>query len=185
MALTVASLRALEILDSRGRPTLQVTLTTAEGGRFWAGGPSGASGGDGEPVGLRDRDPYRYDGLGVPTAAAHVEGEITQALVGRPLSSQAALDRDDSLSSGLGDGSGFAPDLSEPEDAHTALVAAISDAGCPTGIEGVTIALDLAANSDAPARGERVEKCDRLPEIAAAAVSPAFGAPSPVWQVPR
>ncbi|MFT4083296.1 MAG: phosphopyruvate hydratase [Nocardioides sp.] len=92
MTITLASLQAHEILDSRGRPTLQVALTTSTGEEFTAQVPSGASTGSGEAVELRDHDPERYDGKGVLTAVAHVNEAIADALVGRPFAAQADLD---------------------------------------------------------------------------------------------
>ena len=70
----VADLSALEILDSRGRPTLAVTVTLADGTRARAGVPSGASTGSREAVELRDGDKSRYEGRGVLTAVANVNG---------------------------------------------------------------------------------------------------------------
>src|SRR5580692_3400359 len=58
----VADLSALEILDSRGRPTLAVTVTLADGTRAKAGVPSGASTGSREAAELRDGDNSRYEG---------------------------------------------------------------------------------------------------------------------------
>lgn len=87
-----ASVSALEILDSRGNPTVQVTLGTAEGLRYVAGVPSGASTGSREAVELRDGDPARYDGRGVSRAVGHVEGEIADLLERKTWSCQAELD---------------------------------------------------------------------------------------------
>ncbi|OMH29021.1 phosphopyruvate hydratase [Tersicoccus phoenicis] len=81
--LTFTEVSALEILDSRGNPTLQVTVTTGDGGRYRAGVPSGASTGTREAVELRDGDPERYGGKGVTKAAAAVDGEIADALRGQ------------------------------------------------------------------------------------------------------
>lgn len=72
----LASVHADEILDSRGRPTLSVSVALADGAAGWAGVPSGASTGSGEVVELRDGDPSRYAGRGVLGAVAHVNGEI-------------------------------------------------------------------------------------------------------------
>lgn len=91
--LDIRALDALEILDSRGRPTLRVTMTLADRTRYHAGVPSGASVGDGEPLELRDHDPARYGGLGVRQAVANVEGELAAAVVGERVDSQATLDR--------------------------------------------------------------------------------------------
>ena len=61
----VTGLSALEILDSRARPTLAVTVTLADGTTARAGVPSGASTGSREAVELRDGDKSRYEGRGV------------------------------------------------------------------------------------------------------------------------
>ncbi|MEU6754884.1 phosphopyruvate hydratase [Streptomyces sp. NPDC046685] len=92
MSLIISELRAMEILDSRARPTLAVTLTTTDGTRFPAGVPSGASTGSREAVELRDGDPARFAGQGVQQAVAHVNGEIAQALTGRAFASAAEVD---------------------------------------------------------------------------------------------
>jgi enolase len=78
-----SSLAAIEILDSRGRPTLCVRATLSDGRSVRSGAPAGASTGSWEAAELRDHDD-RYDGLGVQRAAAHVNGPIAQALIGRP-----------------------------------------------------------------------------------------------------
>jgi len=84
----------LEILDSRGRPTLEVTLELDRGSVGVAGVPSGASTGRREAVELRDGDPDRYEGHGVQRAVAAVEGEIADALTSRAFDSLAALDHE-------------------------------------------------------------------------------------------
>ena len=76
----VTDVDALEILDSRGRPTLQVAVTLADGTRGVAGVPSGASTGSREAVERRDGDQSRYGGLGVLDAAGAVRGEIADRL---------------------------------------------------------------------------------------------------------
>jgi enolase len=88
----VADLSALEILDSRGRPTLAVTVTLADGTRAKAGVPSGASTGSREAAELRDGDNSRYEGRGVLAAVANVDGEIADLLRGRAWSSLADAD---------------------------------------------------------------------------------------------
>jgi enolase len=93
MTLQITNLHAVEILDSRARPTLAVTLTTADGTRVRAGVPSGASTGTREAVELRDGDKNRYNGQGVLTAVGHVNGEIAKALVGHTFASAAEVDR--------------------------------------------------------------------------------------------
>jgi enolase len=88
----IASLRALEILDSRGRPTVLATCALASGARASASVPSGASTGAAEALELRDRDPKRYRGLGCRTAVANVNGALNDALIGQAFD-QASLDR--------------------------------------------------------------------------------------------
>ncbi len=75
----IMSLRAREILDSRGNPTLEVNLTTP-GAEGRASVPSGASVGAHEALELRDGDEQRYSGLGVRTAVANINEEIAAAL---------------------------------------------------------------------------------------------------------
>ncbi|HET7092973.1 MAG TPA: phosphopyruvate hydratase, partial [Thermomicrobiales bacterium] len=89
----IAALAALEILDSRGRPTLRVRCELASGAAGSASVPSGASTGAAEALELRDGDPGRYHGLGVRRAAANVTGPIQAALAGRGFGWQAALDQ--------------------------------------------------------------------------------------------
>ena len=89
----IAALSALEILDSRGRPTLAVTVTLADGTGAKAGVPSGASTGSREAVELRDGDKSRYQGRGVLMAAASVDGEIADLLRGRSWNSLAEVDQ--------------------------------------------------------------------------------------------
>ena len=88
----IAAVHAVEILDSRARPTLAVTVTLADGTAARASVPSGASTGSREAVELRDGDPARYAGKGVATAVGHVNGEIAAALVGRGFADLAAVD---------------------------------------------------------------------------------------------
>ena len=79
----VRSLSALEILDSRGRPTLAVSITLGDGSTGDAGVPSGASTGTREAVELRDGDRARFAGKGVQQAVGHVNGDIAGLLQGR------------------------------------------------------------------------------------------------------
>ncbi|MFC0860875.1 phosphopyruvate hydratase [Sphaerimonospora cavernae] len=77
----IINVDALEILDSRGRPTLSVHIGLADGSTGWAGVPSGASTGSREAVELRDHeDDSRYGGAGVLKAVGSVEGEIARLL---------------------------------------------------------------------------------------------------------
>lgn len=89
----VTDLSALEILDSRGRPTLAVTVRLADGTRARAGVPSGASTGSREAVERRDGDPARYEGKGVLGAVAAVNTEISALLRGRSWASLAEADQ--------------------------------------------------------------------------------------------
>ena len=84
---------ALEILDSRGNPTLAVTVTLSNGIEGTAKIPSGASTGKHEAVELRDGDKSRYGGKGVLKAAAHVENEILRGVQGMDPNDQRALDK--------------------------------------------------------------------------------------------
>ncbi|MGH9919672.1 MAG: phosphopyruvate hydratase [Nitrososphaerales archaeon] len=92
MALTITDVHGVEILDSRGRPTLSVTMTAAGGAVARAGVPSGASTGSGEAAELRDGDPTRFSGLGITHALEHVKGEIAETLRGRSFTSFEEID---------------------------------------------------------------------------------------------
>jgi enolase len=83
MPYEIAAVHAREILDSRARPTLEVSVRLASGVEATAGVPSGASTGTREAVELRDGDPKRFKGAGVTKAVANVNGEINQLLSGR------------------------------------------------------------------------------------------------------
>src|ERR1700749_3140541 len=93
MSFNVSDLIALEILDSRARPTLGVTVGLADGTTARAGVPSGASTGSREAVELRDGDKSRYGGSGVLDAVANVNGEIAGLLRGRRWESLAEADQ--------------------------------------------------------------------------------------------
>ena len=92
MSFEITGVASLEILDSRGRPTLQTTVTLSDGTTAVAGVPSGASTGTREAVELRDGDTARFGGSGVLTAVANVNGEIAKLLKGRAWESLAAVD---------------------------------------------------------------------------------------------
>jgi enolase len=94
MSFNVSDLTALEILDSRARPTLAVTVLLDDGTTARAGVPSGASTGSREAVELRDGDLSRFGGSGVLNAVANVNGEIADLLRGRSWDSLAEADRD-------------------------------------------------------------------------------------------
>jgi len=92
---TITGVMGLEILDSRGNPTLAVEVATSDGGRGAAAVPSGASTGAREALELRDGDKARYLGKGVIQAVSHVNGELAKLVTGMKLSGldeQAALD---------------------------------------------------------------------------------------------
>ena len=91
-SVTVTELSGLEVLDSRGRPTVQATCTLASGAVGTASVPSGASVGVAEARELRDGDAARYAGLGCRTAVANIEGDLMRAVRGRPLAGQHELD---------------------------------------------------------------------------------------------
>jgi enolase len=249
MAHEFTDVTALEILDSRGRPTVQVAVALADGSTGTAGVPSGASTGTREAVELRDGDKSRYAGGGVLTAVGNVNGEMADLLKGRSWNTLAevdaalialdgtpnkgrlganailgvsiattramaasegkpvylwlpgfgqamrmpvpcfnvlnggahapnALDFQEFMISplgapnmaeairagaevytalrkrlsaaghntGLGDEGGFAPNMAEPEEVLTEIVAAITDAGYTPGRDGIAIALDPAAS---------------------------------------
>ena len=82
---------ALEIIDSRGNPTLEVGVATDDG-IFTAGVPSGASTGQHEAVELRDGNISRFNGLGVLNAAKNVNEVINPQIVGMDIRDQAAID---------------------------------------------------------------------------------------------
>lgn len=248
MSIRIESVHAVEILDSRGRPTLSVSLETQHG-ITRAGVPSGASTGSGEAVELRDEDQSRFNGKGALTAVGHVNIAINAALTGHDFADLATLDHHlieldgtankhrlganalvgvsiaaarafaeseslalwqyltppgvqatlpvphfnvlnggahapnsldfqefmiapvgapsfaeavragaevyaalkarltaEGFATGLGDEGGFAPDIAEPENVLATIVAAIKDAGHTAGSDGVSIALDPAAN---------------------------------------
>jgi len=79
---TIATVRAREIFDSRGRPTVETEVTLAGGAIGVASAPSGASKGTHEAHELRDGDSQRNGGFGVRKAVAHVNTEIANRLVG-------------------------------------------------------------------------------------------------------
>ncbi len=88
----IESCHALEILDSRGNPTLIATVKTQDGFIGKAAVPSGASTGEHEAVELRDGNSKRYGGKGVLRAVANVNGPISDLLKGKSVFEQEALD---------------------------------------------------------------------------------------------
>lgn len=89
----ITDIEAHEILDSRGNPTLGVTVTLSSGASGYAAVPSGASTGKREALELRDGDADRYDGKGVLKAVENVNGPIREALLKQDPTSQEEVDR--------------------------------------------------------------------------------------------
>lgn len=88
----IESISALEILDSRGNPTVEVEVTLADGSWGRAAVPSGASTGEHEALEMRDGDKKRYLGKGVKKAVANVNGVIADSLFGWDAAEQKAID---------------------------------------------------------------------------------------------
>ncbi len=93
MSSKIASVRALEILDSRGNPTLRAYVSLDNGITASASVPSGASTGENEAVELRDGDKNRYGGKGVLKAVENVNTVIASQVVGHDPTRQAEIDR--------------------------------------------------------------------------------------------
>jgi len=89
----IVDIRAREILDSRGHPTVEVDVLLEDGARGRAAVPSGASTGAHEALEKRDGDAGRYGGRGVRAAVAAVQGEIADLLVGMEAEDQEEIDR--------------------------------------------------------------------------------------------
>ncbi len=89
----IVDIKAFEVLDSRGNPTVQAEVTLQGGALGVACAPSGASTGSREALELRDGDKARYLGKGVLKAVANINGPIRELLLGRDATDQAGLDR--------------------------------------------------------------------------------------------
>lgn len=89
----ITSVRAREILDSRGNPTVEVEVTTAQGVKARAAVPSGASTGAHEAIELRDGDNSRYLGKGVRTAVTNVNHRLAPEMIGMEVTSQSLIDK--------------------------------------------------------------------------------------------
>ncbi|MFQ5921514.1 MAG: phosphopyruvate hydratase [Anaerolineales bacterium] len=89
----IDSLRALQVLDSRGNPTLEVEVRLCDGSQGQAIVPSGASTGVHEALELRDGDRERYLGKGVSKAVANVNGEIADRVIGMDAADRPKLDQ--------------------------------------------------------------------------------------------
>jgi enolase len=88
----IANIKAREVLDSRGNPTVEADVILTSGVMGTACAPSGASTGSREALELRDGDKSRYLGKGVQKAVAAVNGTIREALIGMDVTDQRALD---------------------------------------------------------------------------------------------
>ena len=89
----IKNIRAREVMDSRGNPTIEADVELEDGIVGSACAPSGASTGSREALELRDKDPSRYLGKGVLGAVANVNGAIKDALLGKDAMDQAGLDQ--------------------------------------------------------------------------------------------
>jgi enolase len=89
----IAHVSAMEILDSRGNPTVRVHLSLDNGVKVASSVPSGASTGENEALELRDGDKKRFDGKGVLKAVENVNRIIASAIIGKDPSCQPAIDR--------------------------------------------------------------------------------------------
>jgi len=90
---TIADIKGREVLDSRGNPTVEADVILVSGVVGSACAPSGASTGSREALELRDGDKSRYLGKGVLKAVAGINGEIREALLGKDVTDQRALDQ--------------------------------------------------------------------------------------------
>ena len=89
----ITDVRAREILDSRGNPTVYAEVRLSDGTVGGAAVPSGASTGVREALEMRDGDPGRYMGKGVLTAVSNANGPLRDAVIGRDVSDQTGIDR--------------------------------------------------------------------------------------------
>ncbi len=93
MKVTISAIRSMEILDSRGNPTVRVFVELSDGTTAVSSVPSGASTGENEALELRDGDPKRYGGKGVLKAVANVNEKLGPALIGMDATQQALIDQ--------------------------------------------------------------------------------------------
>ena len=92
MSIEIVEIRAREILDSRGNPTVEAEVVLADGNAGRAAVPSGASTGAHEAVELRDGDKGRYGGKGVLNAVEAANGRLAEAAVGYDALDQEGVD---------------------------------------------------------------------------------------------
>ncbi len=161
----IADVRARQILDSRGNPTIEVDVRLEDGTLGRAEVPSGASTGAHEAIELRDGDPSQFGGKGVLTAVRNVVEHIAPAIRGLSVFDQQRVDatllsldgtpnkgklganaelKSRQLSTGIGDEGGFAPSLPDNRAPLEVILRAIERAGYKPG-EQVALALDVAA----------------------------------------
>ncbi|MCL4166277.1 UNVERIFIED_CONTAM: hypothetical protein GTU68_029393, partial [Idotea baltica] len=88
----ISNIKAREVIDSRGNPTIEAVVTLANGIQGSAIVPSGASTGAREAIELRDGDKSRFMGKGVLTAVANVDGEIADCIKGMDANDQKSVD---------------------------------------------------------------------------------------------
>jgi enolase len=93
VSMKIKSINAEQILDSNGKPTLEVEVVLADGTRAKAGVPAGASTGKTEAVDLRDNDPQKFGGKGVTKAIGNVNTKIASLLVGQEVEDQQRIDQ--------------------------------------------------------------------------------------------
>ena len=91
---TISNIKAREILDSRGNPTIEADVITSDGRLYRAAVPSGASTGIYEALELRDKDASRYLGKGVQKAVANVHNILSPALKGQDVTQQTKIDKE-------------------------------------------------------------------------------------------
>jgi enolase len=92
-SITISNIQAMEILDSRGNPTVRVFVELSDGTTSVASVPSGASTGENEAIELRDGDMARYAGKGVLHAVANVNEKLGPPLIGMDAYQQSLIDR--------------------------------------------------------------------------------------------
>src|SRR3989454_6884692 len=93
MSTKIVKVRARQVIDSRGNPTVEADVILDGGALGRAAVPSGASTGEHEALELRDGDKSKYLGKGVLKAVANVNAEIAKAVIGLDASDQRALDK--------------------------------------------------------------------------------------------
>ena len=149
MSTIITDIRAREIIDSRGNPTVEVDVELESGIIGRAAVPSGASTGEHEAVELRDGNRDRYLGKGVLKAVDNVDNAKTFSEAIRMgaecFHSLKKVLRDRGLSTAVGDEGGFAPNFEGTEDALDTLTNAVEAAGYQVGSD-ITFALDCASS---------------------------------------